>query len=214
MPGNIPRRAGAGPRLQVNKEVLLGKVGLVGASRHPGNQGPSRVGEGLPGIAVAVGGVAQGLLHRHTGNGLTPFHQFQGPQVVRSVAGQYLHGRDQFRCPPQSPPCAPNRRLLLLWPWRIWGSCTDTIRSLLPRPSGRFLRRRAPLLEQQLPQQLRRRHDALSLRAALRQFTLRLPRRFQQRSASATIVASNALRALRSDQSTVSPLMLDPRYRS
>ena len=35
-------------------------------------------------------------------------------------------------------------------------------------------------LEQQLPQQLRRRDDALSLRAALRQFNLRLPRHFQQ----------------------------------
>ena len=48
-------------------EVLLGKVGPVGTPRHPGNQDASRVGEGLPGTAVAVGGIPHGLLHRHTG---------------------------------------------------------------------------------------------------------------------------------------------------
>ena len=36
------------------------------------------------------------------------------------------------------------------------------------------------VLEQQLPQQLRRRHDALPLRAAFWQSPLRLPRHFQQ----------------------------------
>ena len=47
-------------------------------------------------MAVAISGIAHGLLHRHTGVGLTPFHQFQRPQVVRSVAGQYLHGGNQL----------------------------------------------------------------------------------------------------------------------
>ena len=66
-PSNVPRRTGAGARLQVDMEVLLGKVGPVGTPRHPGNQDASRVGEGLPGTAVAVGGIPHGLLHRHTG---------------------------------------------------------------------------------------------------------------------------------------------------
>ena len=95
-PANLPRRTGTGHLLQVNTEVFFREVGFVGESRHSGNQGASRIGEGLPGIAVPVGGIVQGLLHQHTGIGLTPFHQFQGPQVVRSVAGQHLHGRDQL----------------------------------------------------------------------------------------------------------------------
>ena len=66
-PGNVPRRTGAGARLQVNMEVLFRKVFPVWAARHPGNQGVACVGEGLPGVAVSVGGVAHGLLHRHTG---------------------------------------------------------------------------------------------------------------------------------------------------
>ena len=114
LPGNLTRRTGTGYLLQVNPEVFFREVLAVGAPRHPGNQGASRVGEGLPGIAVAISGVAQRLLHRHTGIGFTPFHQFQGPQVVRSVAGQYLHGRDQLgvgvhhnrRLVPVEPPTA------------------------------------------------------------------------------------------------------------
>ena len=72
-------------------EVLFQKVGPVGTPRHPGNQSAARVGEGLPGIAVAISGIAHGLCHRHAGVGFARLHQFQRPQVVRSVAGQYLH---------------------------------------------------------------------------------------------------------------------------
>ena len=36
------------------------------------------------------------FLHRHTGVGPALLHQFQRSQVVRSVAGQYLHGGDQL----------------------------------------------------------------------------------------------------------------------
>ena len=183
IPGNLPRRTGAGSLLQVNQEVLLGEVGFVRASRHPGNQGASRVGEVLPGISVAISRIAQRLLHRHTGSGLAPLHQFQGPQVVRSVARQYLHGRDQLRVGVHH-----NRRLMPVEP---------SAAALVAVAHLRVMHRHHPVLgyavleadsiavalhvlEQQLPQQLRRRHDALPLRAALRQFTLRLPRHLQQ----------------------------------
>ena len=67
------------------------------------------------------------------------------------------------------------------------------------------------VLEQQLPQQLRRRHYLLPLIAALRQRPLSLPGQLQQPVVSATIAASNVSRALRSDQSMpASPLMLEP----
>ena len=66
------------------------------AARHPGNQGAVRVGEVQPGIAVSVGGVAHGLPYRHAGVGLARLHQFQRSQIVRSVAGQHLHGGDQL----------------------------------------------------------------------------------------------------------------------
>ena len=147
IPGNLPRRTGAGPRFQVNKEVFFLEVGFVGASRHSGNQGTSRVGEGLPGIAVPVGGVAQQLLHRHTGVGFTPFHQFQGPQVVRSVAGQHLHGRDQLEVSVHH-----NRRFV---PIKALDCCScgrgasgghapTPSGPCLLRPSGQYRRRCAP----------------------------------------------------------------------
>ena len=64
-------------------EVLFRKVGPVGAARRPGNPGASRIGEGLPGVAVAVSGIAHGLLHRHTGVGLTLFRQTE--QVLARI---------------------------------------------------------------------------------------------------------------------------------
>ena len=77
-----------------------------------------------------------------------------------------------------------NRRLLLLWPWRISGSCTDIIRSrLTPSLSPLHVRpfgARSTSLEQQLPQQFRRRHNPLALLTVLRQLSLRLPRQLQQ----------------------------------
>ena len=191
LPGNLTRRTGTGYLLQVNPEVFFREVLAVGAPRHPGNQGASRVGEGLPGIAVAISGVAQRLLHRHTGVGFTPFHQFQGPQVVRSVAGQYLHGRDQLgvgvhhnrRLVPVEPPTAALVAVAHLRVMHRHHSVlahpvleANTLAGALHVPrSGR-----GQALEQQLPQQLRRRDDALPLRTALRQSLLRLPRQLQQ----------------------------------
>ena len=68
-------------------EVIFRKVRPVGAARHPGNQGAARIGEGLPGIAVAIGGIARGLLHRHTGVALAPLHQFQRPELSGALPG-------------------------------------------------------------------------------------------------------------------------------
>ena len=45
--GDIPRRTGAGARLQVNPEVVLGKMSPVGTPWRLGHQPASRVGEGL-----------------------------------------------------------------------------------------------------------------------------------------------------------------------
>ena len=104
LPGDLTRRTGAGSRRQVNTEVILREVRPVGVPRHSGNQGASRVGEGLPGIAVAISGVAQRLIHRRTGVGLAPLHQFQGPQVVRSVAGDAVCLWGTFLEPPPRPP--------------------------------------------------------------------------------------------------------------
>ena len=179
----LTRRTGAGSRRQVNPEVILREVFPVRTARHPGNQGPSRVGEGLPGIAVAISGISQRLLHRHTGIGLAPFHQFQGPQVVRSVAGQYFHSSNELGIGVHH-----NRRLVPV---------EATAAALVAVAHLRVMHRHHPvlahpvletntvagalhILEQQLPQQLRRRDDALPLRAALRQSLLGLPPCFQQ----------------------------------
>ena len=158
-------------------------MGPVGTPRHPGNQGAACVGEGLPGIAVAIGGIAHGLFHRHTGVGLALLHQFQRPRVVRSVAGQYLHGGDQLGVGVHH-----NRRLVSVEPFTA---------ALVPMAHLRVMRRHHPVpahpileayseahsvigplhvLEQQLPQQFRRRHNPLPLGAVLGQFPLRLPR--------------------------------------
>ena len=112
--GDLSRRTGATARGQVDDKVILGKVLPVGPAWHPGYQLAARIGEGLPGSSVPIGGVAHGLLHRHAGAGLALFHQFQRPQVVRSVAGQYRHGGDQLgvgihhnrRLVPVKPPAA------------------------------------------------------------------------------------------------------------
>ena len=51
--GDLPCRTGATARHQVDDKVILGKALPVGPSRHPGNQGAARVGEGLPGSSVS-----------------------------------------------------------------------------------------------------------------------------------------------------------------
>ena len=82
--GNPSRRTGATARGQVKVKVILGKVFPVGPARHFGHQPASRVGEGLAGPAVPIGGVAHGFLHRRSGTRFTLLHQFQCPQIVGS----------------------------------------------------------------------------------------------------------------------------------
>ena len=206
------------PDFQVNSKVLLGEVRPVRAARHPGNQGASRRGEGLTGTAVAVSGVAHGLRHRHAGVGLTLFHQFQRPQVVWSVAGQYRHGGNQLGVGVHH-----NRRLMPVEP--------PPAAALVPVAQLRVVHRHHPVpahpileahsvisachvLEQQSAQQFRRGHNPLPLGAFLSQFPLRLPDNSRSRSASATISASRAFCARLSLQSmAASPFTLEPRYR-
>ena len=173
----------AGARRQVDMEVLFRKVFPVWAARHPGNQGAACVGEGLPGIAVSVGGIAHGLLHRHTGVGLARLHQFQRPRVVRSVTGQYLHGSDQLRVGIHH-----NCRLVSVEPFTAALVAVAHLRVMhrhhpVPAhtvPEIHSVISALHVLEQQLPQQLRRRHYLLTLGAILGQLPLRLARQFQQ----------------------------------
>ena len=96
IPGDLTRRTGTRSLLQVNTEVILREVFPVRTARHTRDQAASGVDKGLPGITVAISGISQRLLHRHTGIGLALLHQFQGPQVVRSVAGQYFHSSNEL----------------------------------------------------------------------------------------------------------------------
>ena len=81
---DFARHPGATARGQVKVKVILGKVFPVGPARHSGHQPASRVGEGLAGPAVPIGGVAHGFLHRRSGTRFAPLHQFQCPQIVGS----------------------------------------------------------------------------------------------------------------------------------
>ena len=82
--GNLPRRTGATARGQVKVKVIFGEVFPVGPARHFGHQPASRVGEGLAGPAVPIGGVAHGFLHHRAGTRFALLHQFQCPQIVGS----------------------------------------------------------------------------------------------------------------------------------
>ena len=82
--GNLPRRTGATARGQVKVKVIFGEVFPVGPARHFGHQPASRVGEGLAGPAVPIGGVAHGFLHHRAGTRFAGLHQFQCPQIVGS----------------------------------------------------------------------------------------------------------------------------------
>ena len=85
--GNLSGRTGATARGQVKVKVMLGKVFPAGPARRFGHQPASRIGDGLAGPAVPIGGVAHGFRHRRSGTRLALLHQFQCPQIVGSVAG-------------------------------------------------------------------------------------------------------------------------------
>ena len=180
-PGNLSRRTGATSRRQVDMEVLFRKVRPVGAARHPGNQGAFRVGEVLP--DVPVGGIAHGLLHRHAGVGLARLHQFQRPRVVRSVARQHLHGGDQL-----SAGVHHDGRLVPVEPFAAALASVAHLRvmhrhhTVLAHPvlEAHSVIGTLHVLEQQLTQQLCRRHYPLTLLSVLRQPPLRLTRQLQQ----------------------------------
>ena len=189
--GYLSRRTGATARRQVDNKVILGEVLPVGPARHPGHQRPSRLGEGLAGAAVAVGGIAHGLLNRHTGVDLALLHQFQRSQVVRSVARQYVHRRNQLGIGVHH-----NPRLVPVEPFTAALVAVAHLRIMHrqhPVPAHPVLEAHsiiaiamaiaAPaldVLKQQLPQQLRRRYKSLALLTVLGQLPLRLPRQLQQ----------------------------------
>ena len=125
--GDIPRRTGAGVRLQVNPEVVLGKMSPVGT---PWPLATSlRPAAKAWRFATPVRSITQGLLHRYP-SALRSFHQFQRP--TRSVTGQYVHRSDQLRVGVQH-----HRRLVSIEPpvaalaVAHSGSCTDKMRSRL-----------------------------------------------------------------------------------
>ena len=115
--------------------------------------------------------------------------------------------------------CPSNRLLLLLCPWRICGSCADIIRSrltpslrLTPRPTPSSVR--STSWSSNCPSNSAA--ATIPCRSALSSGNSPCACRdnSRRRSASATISASRAFRACRSDQSmAASPLMLEPRYR-
>ena len=175
--GNLTRRTGAGSCLQVDEEVLFREVQPVGPSRHPGNQAE------VPASAKACLGRRRRKRRRPAPP--PPAHRCWPRSVPPVASAPRLSGA----LPGSTSTSVINwvsvsttiaalwpskRRLLLLWPWRGSGSCTGIIRSRLT-PSLRPIPSpvRSTVLEQQLSQQLRRRHDALAFRAALRQSLLR-----------------------------------------
>ena len=170
---------------------MLGKVAPVGPARHFGHQPPSRIGEGLAGPTVPIGGVAHGLINWRPSAGLALLHQFQCPQIVGSVARQHVHGGDQLgvgvhhdgRLVPVKPTLAALVPVAQLWVVHRQHPVlahpvleADPVISMSIAIAALAL----DVLEQQLSQQLRPIHYALPLDAVLRQFQPRLPRQFQQ----------------------------------
>ena len=208
-------------------EVLFRKVRPVGTPRHPGNQGAARVGEGLPGIAVAISSIAHGLCHRHTGVGFARLHQFQRPQVVRSVAGQYLHRGDQLGVGVHH-----NRRLVAVEPPAAALVAVAHLRVMHrhhPVPAHPVLEAHSTLSPFHVP----RSGPGAGSGAATAPAVPPPPQsagaphcppatppracrdNSKSRSASATSPASSAVRARLSDQSmAASPFTLEPRYLS
>ena len=114
-----------GARRQVDLEILLGEMGSSRSFGHFGDQGAPVVGTLLAGVAILIGRIGDGGGDRPAGVLLTLRHQLQRTLGARSTAMAALW---------------PSKRWLrLLRPWRISGSCTDTMRSRLTPCSRRVL---------------------------------------------------------------------------
>ena len=187
--GYLSRGTGATARRQVDNKVILGEALPVGPARRPGHQRPSRLGKGLAGAAVAVSGIAHGFRRQHAGVDSLSSTSSSAPRLSGALPGNTSTAVISWESVSTTIAalCPSNRRLLLLCPWRISGSWTDSIRSRLTpslrlrlTPSSPSPLRRWMSLEQQLSQQLRRLHNPRPLRAAGRQLFQNLPGQLQQ----------------------------------
>ena len=112
--------------------------------------------------------------------------------------------------------CPSNRRLLLLWPWRISGSCTDKMRSrLTPSLKSAPPSVRSTSWSSNWPSS----SDAATIRCRSALSSASSPcacrDNSNSRSTSSTIPANSAARACRLAQSmAASPLTLEARYRA
>ena len=104
MPSHLPGGTGAASLDQVNDEVILGEMLTVGLAGQSGRQLAPSVGKVLAGAAVAVGGVAHSLHHRHTGAGLALFHQAQMSQALPGSTSAAVI--NWLLVPPPRRPCA------------------------------------------------------------------------------------------------------------
>ena len=164
-------------------KVFLGEVRLIRAGRHFGYQGPSRIGKGLPGSPVSIGGIPNGLLHLSSGVFFTLFDQFERPHVIAGVPSQYIHGRDRLgvgvhchRCLMAVESLA---TALSTVPHLGVVDRGDTV-SAHPLLQCRPFLLALHILQQQLPQQLGRLYDLLALRAVYRESPLTPAGQFQQ----------------------------------
>ena len=92
----MPRGAGAGARLQVYLEVLLGEALAVRASGQLGYQCATGVGKCLTCTTIAIGRIANGLLNLGGRTLLAELHHLQRADVIGSVTGEYVHSRDHL----------------------------------------------------------------------------------------------------------------------
>lgn len=136
--GRLTARAGAAQRLEVNLEDALWEVAPVGRRRHLGNQRPSSIVERLPGLAVAIGAVADALVDRAAGGRLGLLDQLQRSFVVLGVPGQHAHRRDQLLVGVDG-----HGRLVPVEPLGL---------TLRPMPLLRVVHRQQPIIGHPLPQ--------------------------------------------------------------
>ena len=110
------RRTGATARRQVDDKVILGKALPVGEAWHPGYQLASRIGEGLAGPAVPIGGVA-----RWTGRSWMGIEVFTRIPCVVQVGHDYSGPMAQY----------PDVIDIQIW-WGKWTTAHFSIRRKRP----------------------------------------------------------------------------------